>query len=223
MCPLGLVKIRSRASVPWSAIKQALPEVAGRNDHLVPAATRADATGLATPRRRVLSFDTAAETTVWLRHMHRADRRLVRPARGWSPGWPLARSTASALTRLGDREPMREFIAEQLGDGAGERANLNYWAFWLGDLSEQRTGDAFIGATDLNTWHGDRLLRHLMGVCAWTTPPKPANHGGLRPSSQERACRLSQDMRETTGFHLLPTPVATMITSAVAEYEAGHQ
>lgn len=110
----------------------------------------------------LLSFDPAPATTDWLRDMYRTDRRLVRPGPGWSPGWPLARSTASALTRLGDPEPMREFVTQQLGDDAGEQANLNYWAFWTGDLSQQRTDDTFMGATDLGTWHGDRLLRHLM-------------------------------------------------------------
>lgn len=110
----------------------------------------------------LLSFDASAQNTDWLEHAHRADRRLVRPGRGWSTGWPLARSTASALTRLGDPEPMRAFIAEQLCDEAGERANLNYWAFWTGDLSQQRTDDAFIASTPLSAWHGDRLMRHLL-------------------------------------------------------------
>jgi len=135
--------------------------------HLQAMAERADRctdTGLLLIRQAyyLLSFDPAPATTDWLTDMYRADRRLVRPGRGWSPGWPLARSTASALTRLGDPEPMHAFVAEQLDD-AGERANLNYWAFWTGDLGQQHTGDAFMGTTDLSTWHGDRLLRHLMG------------------------------------------------------------
>jgi len=74
----------------------------------------------------------------------------------------LTRSTASALTRLGDPEPMRRFIADQLCDEAGECANLNYWAFWVGDFAEQQTGDAFIGTTPLTAWHGNRLMRHLL-------------------------------------------------------------
>jgi hypothetical protein len=78
----------------------------------------------------LLGFDTSAETMAWLARMYRADRQAVRPVPGWSPSWPLARSTASALTRLGDPEPMRRFIADQLCNEAGECANLNYWAFW---------------------------------------------------------------------------------------------
>jgi hypothetical protein len=57
---------------------------------------------------------------------------------------------------------MRRFIADQLCDEAGERANLNYWAFWTGDFDEQQTCDAFIGSTPLSAWHGDRLMRHLL-------------------------------------------------------------
>jgi transcriptional regulator with XRE-family HTH domain len=110
----------------------------------------------------LLGFDSSPETTVWLAHMYRTDRQAVRPVPGWSPGWPLARSTASALTRLGDPEPMRRFIADQLCNEAGECANLNYWAFWVGDFAEQQTGDAFIGTTPLTAWHGNRLMRHLL-------------------------------------------------------------
>jgi hypothetical protein len=98
----------------------------------------------------------------WLAQMYRTDRRVLRPAGGWSQFWPLARSTASALTRLGDPEPMRRFIADQLRDEAGERANLNYWAFWTGDFDEQQTCDDFIGSTPLSAWHGDRMMRHLL-------------------------------------------------------------
>lgn len=57
---------------------------------------------------------------------------------------------------------MRRFIADQLCDEAGERANLNYWAFWVGDFAEQQTSDAFMGTTPLSAWHGNRLMRHLL-------------------------------------------------------------
>jgi transcriptional regulator with XRE-family HTH domain len=135
--------------------------------HLQTIAERADrgtAAGLLLARQAyyLLGFDTSPQTLAWLAQMYRSDRQAVRPAAGWSPNWPLARSTASALTRLGDPEPMRRFIADQLCDEAGERANLNYWAFWVGDFAEQKTGDAFIGTTPMSAWHGDRLIRHLL-------------------------------------------------------------
>jgi hypothetical protein len=93
--------------------------------------------------------------------MHRADQRALRPSGGWSPTWPLARSTASALTRAGDPEPQRRFIHDQLADDTADTANLNYWAFWAGEISEQQTSDTFISATSLTSWHGGRLARHL--------------------------------------------------------------
>ena len=135
--------------------------------HLQTVAERADrrtAEGLLLARQAyyLLGFDTSPETMAWLAQMYRTDRQVVRPVPGWSPSWPLARSTASALTRLGDPEPMRRFIADQLCDEAGERANLNYWAFWVGDFAEQQTGDAFIGTTPLTAWHGNRLICHLL-------------------------------------------------------------
>ena len=57
---------------------------------------------------------------------------------------------------------MRRFISDQLRDEAGERANLNYWAFWVGDFAGQQTSDAFIGSTPPSAWHGNRLMRHLL-------------------------------------------------------------
>jgi hypothetical protein len=135
--------------------------------HLQTVAERADrrtAYGLLLARQAyyLIGFDTSPDTMAWLAQMYRTDRRTVRPARGWSLDWPLARSTASALTRLGDPEPMRRFICDQLYDEAGERANLNYWAFWAGDFAEQQTGDSFIGSTPPSAWHGNRLMRHLL-------------------------------------------------------------
>jgi hypothetical protein len=127
-------------------------------------ASRDDANGLLLRRQAyyLLGFDAAPGTAEWLAGMYRADTRALAPAGGWSATWPLARSTASALTRVGNPEPMRRFIADRLCDEAGEAANLNYWAFWTGELGEQQEGDAFIGSTSLNAWHGSRLIRHLL-------------------------------------------------------------
>ncbi|MCW2914406.1 MAG: putative transcriptional regulator [Actinomycetia bacterium] len=135
--------------------------------HMQTVAERADRrapSGLLLARQSyyLLGFDRSPDTARWLADMYRQDRRLVPPTKGWSEVWPLARSTASALTRLGDPEPMRRFIADQLSDEGGEIANLNYWAFWTGDFTEDQTGDAFIGSTSLTAWHGGRLMRHLL-------------------------------------------------------------
>jgi hypothetical protein len=92
--------------------------------HLQTVAERADrhtAEGLLLARQAyyLLGFDTSPKTMAWLGQMYRTDRQAVRLVPGWSPNWLLARSTASALTRLGDPEPMRRFIADQLCDEGG--------------------------------------------------------------------------------------------------------
>ncbi|WP_405086921.1 helix-turn-helix domain-containing protein [Microbispora sp. NBC_01389] len=137
------------------------------SQHLQAAAERADRrseAGLLLARQTyyLLGFGSSAETAAWLVERYRKDRRIVRSERGWSAAWPLARSTASALTRLGDPEPMRAFIAERLGDDVSETANLNYWAFWTGELSGDRLSDSFMAEDPITAWRGDRLIRHLL-------------------------------------------------------------
>lgn len=134
--------------------------------HLQTVAERAgrhDPDGLLLRRQAyyLTGFDRSPGTRQWLADMHRADQQAVRPAKGWSPTWPLARSAASALTRAGDPEPMRRFIHDQLSDQAADTANLNYWAFWTGELDQQQATDEFIGTTPVSSWHGGRLARHL--------------------------------------------------------------
>jgi len=126
--------------------------------------SRHDPDGLLLRRQAyyLTGFDPSRGTTQWLADMHRADQRALRSAKGWSVAWPLCRSTASALTRVGDPEPMQRFITNQLGDDTGETANLNYWAFWTGELDERQPSDAFIASTALSSWHGGRLARHLL-------------------------------------------------------------
>jgi DNA-binding transcriptional regulator YiaG len=125
-------------------------------EHLQTVAERAgrrDASGLLLRRQAyyLIGFDEREDTARWLADMYRAGRRTLPPHGGWSPAWPLTRSTVSAMTRAGDGyDAMRQFITTGLCDEAGEAANLNYWAFWTGDLSGDQTSDAFIAATPLN-------------------------------------------------------------------------
>jgi transcriptional regulator with XRE-family HTH domain len=137
--------------------------VIGHLQAVAERASRRDPDGLLLRRQAyyLTGFDQAPGTRQWLADMHRTDQRALRSAKGWSVTWPLARSTASALTRVGDPEPMRRFITGQLGDDTGETANLNYWAFWTGELGEQQASDSFIRSTSLSSWHGGRLARHL--------------------------------------------------------------
>jgi hypothetical protein len=60
------------------------------------------------------------------------------------------------------RSPPRSAAPSATCAGSPRAANLNYWAFWTGELDQQAT-DEFIGSTPVSSWHGDRLARHLAG------------------------------------------------------------
>ncbi|MFH9263989.1 hypothetical protein ACH4KN_06965 [Streptomyces sp. NPDC017546] len=81
--------------------------------------------------------------------------------RGWTPHWPTARSAAAASVRLGDQQPLRDFIERSLtGDDSAEIANLNYLAYWFGSIREAQTDDGFMRHGPTN-WEPIRLLRGL--------------------------------------------------------------
>ncbi|MFI6499819.1 hypothetical protein [Nonomuraea typhae] len=56
---------------------------------------------------------------------------------------------------------MRHFIRTRLADDVCEIANLNYWAYWLGEVTEPQTSDLFMVNLTSKTWRGTQLLRHL--------------------------------------------------------------
>lgn len=106
------------------------------------------------------SYDQGTETTSWMVHALHSRRDLI-SARGWTPHWAAARSTAAALVRLGDPQPLSDFIERGLaGDDSAETANLNYWAYWLGSIPEPQPDDAFMKRGPTN-WEPVRILRGL--------------------------------------------------------------
>ncbi|MFJ6661324.1 XRE family transcriptional regulator [Streptomyces sp. NPDC091377] len=106
------------------------------------------------------AYDRTPEAAAWMSQaLH--DRRDLVAERGWTPLWPTARSTATALARLGDRRPLMDFIDRSIaGHDAAETANLNYWAYWLGSIREPQPDDSFMRLRDGN-WEPLRLLHGL--------------------------------------------------------------
>ncbi|MFD3418806.1 helix-turn-helix domain-containing protein [Streptomyces decoyicus] len=107
------------------------------------------------------SYDRSPEATSWMAHALHARRDLT-ASRGWTPHWAAARSTATALVRLGDDQPLLDFIDRAIvDDDVAETANLNYWAYWLGAIREPQPNDGFMRGRPTD-WEPVRLLRGLV-------------------------------------------------------------
>lgn len=111
-------------------------------------------------RRQALylsGYDDQADTPEWLAHQQATQR----PS-GWLNDWLNARSVAAVAARQGDRDRMAHFIDQSLGDDAGEAANLNYWAYWVGENEHFQLSDDFIASRAPGPWPGGKLLAHLV-------------------------------------------------------------
>jgi hypothetical protein len=127
-------------------------------DHLRRLSETSGSDGLL--RRQALylqSYDNRADAATWMADQY---RRLRRRKSGWTPDWPVARTLAACRVRYGDPALLVDFAEYGLADDAGQTANLNYWAYWVGETSSVERDDSFMPAR-LRAWHGDRMLRHL--------------------------------------------------------------
>lgn len=132
-------------------------------DHLLAISERSTGPDDVLLRRQavyLLGFDGRQQVVDWLRdEWRRAGRRTVRD---WDiTGLLEARSASVALASAGDSAQIHEFV-ERMTDARAEIANLNYWAHWIGDLSDEQTNDAFMLSEDTRSWAGARLLHHLI-------------------------------------------------------------
>jgi transcriptional regulator with XRE-family HTH domain len=108
----------------------------------------------------LLGFDRRIQVVDWLRdEWRRAGRSNVRD--GDITGLLEARSASVALASAGEPTHIYDFV-EQMTDTRAEVANLNYWAHWIGELSDEQTDDAFMLNDDTRSWSGARLLHHLI-------------------------------------------------------------
>ncbi|MFI9553752.1 helix-turn-helix domain-containing protein [Nonomuraea endophytica] len=173
--PTGLTEAAQRsgrgARAPW------LPkdERAHFLDHLKRVAEEADTAhpGQALLRRQahyLVGFDQGAETAEWLAGLHRAEERRLRRPDEWSPAWAVVRSGAHSLARNGDREGLQRFVVACLADETCEVANLNYWAYWLGEVNEPQVNDLFMVDLPGDAWQGTRILKHLTARLSSANP-----------------------------------------------------
>ena len=113
--------------------------------------------------RRQVKFLVAdnAASQGWLRERAATDVRAQSDLRSWSPAWAVARSQAVTSAHAGDPEPLRRFIRHGLSDDIGIQANLNYWAYWVGEHTAAWTADADM-TRPTDPWSGERLLDSLL-------------------------------------------------------------
>jgi len=117
-----------------------------------------------------LSWNPSGEATAWLRELEQCEeRRLGGRLETWSPSWAATRSLVVAHARRGDQEPLRRFIRSALSSDACQAANLNYWAYWIGETAETHSSDEFM-AGDLGPWPGTALLRRFAANLVATEP-----------------------------------------------------
>jgi hypothetical protein len=108
----------------------------------------------------LLAFDENGRTKQWLASEYAQSIRLAGRVRDLR-SWVSVRSSAVALTRGGDQDPLLAFVSVGLSDQHQEIANLNYWAYWVGEIQEIHTDDAFM-LDGTGQWEGNQLLEHLI-------------------------------------------------------------
>jgi hypothetical protein len=107
----------------------------------------------------LLAFDEAPHTKQWLTGEYSRAMRLAGRVDDIR-SWVFVRSSAVALTRGGDRDPLLAFVTAGLSGDDKEIANLNYWAYWVGEIAEIHTDDSFM-LDPAKQWDGSLLCEHL--------------------------------------------------------------
>lgn len=132
-------------------------------DHLLTVAERTGNGGEALLRRQavyLLGFDGRPKVVDWL-HAEWNRARRCRIGQESITGLLEARSASVALAVAGDSSHLYDFVGHMTEERA-EIANLNYWAYWIGELDDRQSSDDFMMRADNRSWTGARLLQHLV-------------------------------------------------------------
>lgn len=191
---------------------------------LLPAGIRDDLTaGLRDATDRSLGNDT--EAAVMLR---RQIRFLVRGVPGgprpravkfdrWTPRWAEARSEAVAHAIDGDPMPLWTFARDGLATEELESANLNYWAYWVGEIPARWSADSSMVESE-RPWSGESLLASLVTglesapyreLCVYTLHALVPRRPGLveRPATAKRLASSIDVARDNRDGMLSPEAI----------------
>jgi hypothetical protein len=189
-------------------------------DHLRRIAeTSADGSLLYRQALYLQSYDRRADAARWMADQY---RRMPRRRSGWTPNWPAIRTLAAALVRYGDPAALIDFADYGLADEPGNAANLNYWAYWIGETPTMERDDSFMPAR-LGPWRGDSVMRHI--ATRLDAPAGVADLGirtfsGLlaaRPYLLEEDPALTANLALTTGQLMDSGRMSTSARQALAQ------
>lgn len=122
----------------------------------------------------LLGFDERAPTRRWLLDEQRDALRLA-GRRADVPSWVAVWSSAVALAQDGDGDPLQGFVARGPADIDQEVANLNYWAYWVGETTDTYVDDRFMIDAAAHRWNGARVLEDLSPRVRTGSPYLPLN------------------------------------------------
>jgi transcriptional regulator with XRE-family HTH domain len=166
---------RRRGPVPPGPTLTA-PERARFFEHLRRAADSLRGSRLAQHDRRALfahqayyraAWDTSPASTRWLRMAYSGHTAASDWQHRWSADWLGTRALVLGLSFHGDPEPLQHFVRAGFQSDQVEIANLNYWAYWVGELGEPQRSHQFMPRRDVfERWSGGRLMDHLVSRLA---------------------------------------------------------
>jgi hypothetical protein len=123
-----------------------------------------------------LAWSTEPGIDTWLRATERHHRIELNDLTRWTPSWAAARSLMVARARLGDPEPLRDFVRKAIASDACHAANLNYWAYWIGETPATHHTDDFMAA-NLGDWRAPCFS----GAC-WNASLRTNQHWTFTPT-----------------------------------------